>query len=649
MHSFFTKKPPSTQQTTPAKAMEDSRSSLAQGRDVQSILHLHRTIGNQAVLRLLQAEKENIKASALSNVSTIFTPKFSRIPGYPSSRNGIQTKLKLNDPGDRYEQEADRIADEVLRQKIPGGDDKKVEIIARVSQQESGSDREVNEELENRLRHNKGSGIPIPDQVRAFVEPRMQSDFSKVQIHTNNDAAQMNIALGARAFTHGRDIYFAAGEYQPQSIEGRGLITHELVHVVQQGGGTKMQPNEKFPYGNFPCGVNSTAISNSESSNYIQRDVTPRYRSLLSILNDHALQRRLEAIEANLHTVAPGTTEWTDLIDQQQAILDEFENRQTPYEASEHVEQEVTPTSSPAEENQPTPERNYARTNALINIEQFRDRIFNKIDQAHRVVARIGSAYACAFDTIDTITEQRSDVLQINAAIAFAILSAASVGTLAWISSAAQAARVAGSTTILWNSLEDALQEGVSEAIDVRELAVSPVAQPVGQHPQVFQNQLIDHILALQINTREYFMDVRRTVADEPMVRWDSFNLEAQSRVFERWFADQPLSRSPNIEDLPSELLIRNSFERSLWARWLPGLEYRSYEIAWIEGRQVRELRYHLRRLTGPVENKLVELGIARQAGVSSFEILSNIDGSQTRRVVEWARRHRPTPILEIG
>ncbi|MGD9788977.1 MAG: DUF4157 domain-containing protein, partial [Sulfuricellaceae bacterium] len=63
----------------------------------------------------------------------------------------------------------------------------------------------------------------------------MQFDFSQVKVHTDNEAAQMNQALGARAFTYGRDIFFGAGEYAPETQSGEHLLAHELAHVIQQG------------------------------------------------------------------------------------------------------------------------------------------------------------------------------------------------------------------------------------------------------------------------------------------------------------------------------------------------------------------------------------------------------------------------------
>src|SRR5262249_58698482 len=83
----------------------------------------------------------------------------------------------------------------------------------------------------------KGRGSPLPDPVRAYMEPRFGTDFSTVRVHTGSDALQMNQAVGAQAFTHGSDIYFGAG-HSPTNLE---LTAHELTHVVQQTGGIPLR------------------------------------------------------------------------------------------------------------------------------------------------------------------------------------------------------------------------------------------------------------------------------------------------------------------------------------------------------------------------------------------------------------------------
>lgn len=233
----FTKKPKANQQTTSAKSSKPIRSFVAQSRDVHSILHLQRTIGNQAILRLLQTvkENENVEASPASSALTGFSHDFSKIPLQTTALRNIQPKLKVNAPRDRFEKEADRIADHLTKRDIPGEkQEHKIDIQAMPSLQDVDSNNEIGKAFENRLNRHKGDGNPLSPEVRGYFEPRFMHDFSKVRVHTDNEATLMNRDLGARAFTHGQNIYFHRGQYKPQSTEGTKLLAHELTHTVQQ-------------------------------------------------------------------------------------------------------------------------------------------------------------------------------------------------------------------------------------------------------------------------------------------------------------------------------------------------------------------------------------------------------------------------------
>lgn len=83
-----------------------------------------------------------------------------------------------------------------------------------------------------------GAGEPLDAELRALFETRMGADFSHVRIHTDAAAARSARQIGARAFTYGSHIAFAAGAYQPGSESGRRLLAHELTHVLQQSAGT---------------------------------------------------------------------------------------------------------------------------------------------------------------------------------------------------------------------------------------------------------------------------------------------------------------------------------------------------------------------------------------------------------------------------
>src|SRR4030095_15516024 len=82
-------------------------------------------------------------------------------------------------------------------------------------------------DLEQRIAGSKGTGTPLPDPLRSSLESSFGADFHKDKVHTGSDAAEMTSQVGAKAFTHGSDIYFSSGEYAPDSTSGRHLLAHE--------------------------------------------------------------------------------------------------------------------------------------------------------------------------------------------------------------------------------------------------------------------------------------------------------------------------------------------------------------------------------------------------------------------------------------
>lgn len=199
-------------------------------RDV--VLALQRTHGNRFVADLVQRAQG---ASAPP-------PRPESLPLFP-----IQAKLTVTPAGDQYEQEADRVASQVMRA-----------INAPAPQptaQRQGEDEEEDEEelqlqrafdptgsfaappdVETSIRAARGSGQPLPEAVRAPMEQAFGTDFGGVRVHADAEADTLNRAVQARAFTTGHDIFFKQGTYDPGSAGGKKLLAHELTHVVQQTG-----------------------------------------------------------------------------------------------------------------------------------------------------------------------------------------------------------------------------------------------------------------------------------------------------------------------------------------------------------------------------------------------------------------------------
>jgi len=180
--------------------------------------HLQRAYGNQAVLRMMKL-----------------------------SRPSVQPKLVINEPGDAYEQEADRIAGQVMRMPDPG-----LSIASAPAQLSRKCAACEEEEKAKKLQMKpagsagaapgeappivhevlRSPGHPLDPSARAFFEPRFGLDLGHVRLHDDAQAALSARAVGARAFTVGGHIIFA-DNVDTVSESGRRLLAHELAHTIQ--------------------------------------------------------------------------------------------------------------------------------------------------------------------------------------------------------------------------------------------------------------------------------------------------------------------------------------------------------------------------------------------------------------------------------
>ena len=178
----------------------------------------------------------------------------------------LQAKLVVNQQGDEYEREADRVAELVMR--MPAGpvvgmlrggrgiqrtcagcasgrhlctecadEAAEAEFVQRMAAPNSAGQAPATPDGQLTALH--GGGQPLSPGGRSFFEPRFGYDFSRVRVHTGPEASRSTRALNALAYTHGRHVVFANGRYAPGTHEGRRLLAHELTHVVQQAGGNR--------------------------------------------------------------------------------------------------------------------------------------------------------------------------------------------------------------------------------------------------------------------------------------------------------------------------------------------------------------------------------------------------------------------------
>ena len=182
----------------------------------------------------------------------------------------IQAKLTVGPVGDRYEQEADRVAAQVLstinqpqgkapvqRESDPDGNVIQHHPVVKIQRMEANDDDdmqmqpqvtlqrdavvghkgcEVSANMASQINRAKGGGQSLDAGLQRSMGQAMGADFSGVKVHHDAQSDQLNHVIQAKAFTTGSDVFFKQGAYNPSSRGGQELIAHELAHVVQQGG-----------------------------------------------------------------------------------------------------------------------------------------------------------------------------------------------------------------------------------------------------------------------------------------------------------------------------------------------------------------------------------------------------------------------------
>ncbi len=142
----------------------------------------------------------------------------------------VQPKLTVGPAHDIYEQEADRVADAVMR--MPSASTETESQKTGLSIQRIASDDGGGFDPGPDFKTAQDGGQPLSAATRTYMEPRFGVDFSTVRVHTGADAARSASQIQARAYTHGNHITLGQGA----SENDTHLMAHELTHVVQQGG-----------------------------------------------------------------------------------------------------------------------------------------------------------------------------------------------------------------------------------------------------------------------------------------------------------------------------------------------------------------------------------------------------------------------------
>jgi len=232
----------------------------------------------------------------------------------------IQTKLKIGQPNDKYEQEADRVAEQVMR--MP--DSKAPREAVNFGLAHTGPVPSMLHEVLS------SPSQRLSSETRSFMEQRFGHDFCQVKIHTGPSAEESAKSMHARAFTLGRDVVFGGAQFNPETTFGRRLLAHELTHVIQQGSATERplsaSSDNTGPHGKSGSTIRRQVTQLATCSPHIQRqpgsggpyhppagvemrctsaDTCPALSQKINYLK-HTIKRHVEWDAAHPNPVYPG-------------------------------------------------------------------------------------------------------------------------------------------------------------------------------------------------------------------------------------------------------------------------------------------------------------------------------------------------------
>jgi len=189
-------------------------------------------------------------AARLSTMGSALAPTLRPAPEPVVAQRGQapplqRMALRVSSVHDSAEHEAADAARRVVRMDAPPRIASRASVAARspvrVQRASSGGGTALAPDTAARIGARRGGGRPLPGPLRRYMEPRFGADFARVRVHDDAEAAVLSRRLAARAFTTGADVFFGAGQFQPDSADGRELIAHELAHTVQQGAAPRAQ------------------------------------------------------------------------------------------------------------------------------------------------------------------------------------------------------------------------------------------------------------------------------------------------------------------------------------------------------------------------------------------------------------------------
>ena len=202
-----------------------------------------------------------------------------------AKKNGLQRKLSIGASNDSLEQEADRVAGQVMAMSTNSSIGSALPRIQRFIGQSTGGADTAPASVDRVL---ASSGRPLDLALQQVMGHRFGHDFSQVRVHTDVTAEQSARDISAHAYTAGHDIVFGKGQFASESHTGQRLLAHELTHVIQQSSvfaNSSIQRQERSRP--RPAAINTEAQDIIDFSQDTSRTVSVRAEGVVRRIIDH--------------------------------------------------------------------------------------------------------------------------------------------------------------------------------------------------------------------------------------------------------------------------------------------------------------------------------------------------------------------------
>ncbi len=572
----------------------------------------------------------------------------------------LQPKLKIGQIGDIYEQEADAVADRVMRmadskmmQMQPEEEEEELlqpkiqlqpeeeedEIVQPKLRMQLEEEEEeaiqmkcadftskdtlqlksssgggfTSSEIAHQINSKSGGGAPLSRNTNEFMSYALGTDLTKVRVHTDNTSAQMNQELNARAFTHGSDIFFKKGQYNPSTSNGKRLLSHELTHVVQQNK-TGNLPQRRTARDSISKNSFLNVQLNGEDDHFIV-SIFQTSAVMSSPDPEHPLVTGSSGAEIQISFGAQTEVDLLESSGDYIRVRGDGINQRG--EAVGQIEGWILSANTNLRSNTSATVEN---DRAAQDLDDFLDEyLIPALSSWRAALRRQGNAYLTAHSNYQTTLERANQQAQDRADFYAAVLTVVCVGALGFFGDMATNGR--NFTGILRSeaargSIEDAVQTGIGEAIDIRQGGWFIQHINRETHPLRYLNSQLEQLDNLEGEL------IQRVGMTKSQIRRSSIAVNRAAinvEIFD-WWNGARVRNQPSTGS--SESAMAREFERNFWIQYFltEMADRTTYFLPWVAGAEDYGVGYRYEMPEDAVIARIGILGLTRQAGITEWD-----------------------------